>query len=154
MKRFCLKCLLLLSLLGIVFYLGGAAYRQTNTYKNLEITEETTKYHSLPEKIDAAAFGASHGRDAFPIFPAADSFFNFSLSSQTPQYDEKVLLQHKDRFTDDALIILTVSYISPFWIESAEQFENKQPRYYRILDAENIIDVDIPKYYLGRFPLF
>jgi len=151
MKQLFLKCFLLFFLVGGIIYGGGLAFRQTNTYINLESTEDTERFHAVPSSIDVAVFGASHGRNAFPEFPGADSFFNFSLSSQTPQYDEKMMLQYSDRFEDGALIILTVMYTSPFREESTASFMRKQPRYYRILDAENIVDVDLSRYWLQRF---
>lgn len=54
------------------------------------------------------------------------------------------------RFREDALVILTVSYMSPYWTESQEAFEQKQERYYRILSPKNIVDVDLAHYWLER----
>lgn len=151
MKKLLLKCVLLLVLTGSILSAGGAAYRQTNTYRNLERTEETEKYHTMPTTIDIAVFGPSHGRDAFRYPPDGCSFFNFSMSSQTPQYDLMQMREYQDRFHPDTLVVLTVSYLSPFWTDSQDTFSDKQPRYYRILSPKNIVDVDLSHYWLQRF---
>lgn len=151
MKRFLTKCLLLLVLTAAILYAGGVAYTRTVSYRNLERQEETEKFAAVPEQIDVAVFGSSHGRNAFMHPFGETGFFNFSMSSQTPQYDEKMLQQFGGRLQEDALVVLTVSYISPFWTDSEEAFLSKQPRYYRVLDAENIVDVNLSKYYLRKF---
>ena len=151
MKRFTLKCGALLLALAAIIYLGGVAYRHTNHYRNLEYAEETVKFYRVPAGIDIAVFGSSHGRNAFQYAPTGKTMFNFSMSSQTPQYDEKMMLQFADRFHEGTLIILTMSYFSPFWTDDEETFNSKQERYYRVLDASNIVNVDEEKYYLQKF---
>ena len=153
MKKFLAKCLLLALIVGGILYVGGWAYRQTNTYRNLDIMDNTLKFQEIPSDIDVAVFGSSHGRDAFLFAPEGDVLFNFSLSSQTPQYDEKILCQYKEYIDDDALIFLTISYMSPFWTDPEERFEEKQDRYYRILSAENVVDVNLARYLLQHFSI-
>lgn len=150
MKKLLFKCALLALLVGMILYGGGVAYRQTTAYRNLERTEETEKFHELPDQVDIAVVGSSHGRDAFQYPPEGTVLFNFSMSSQTPQYDLAMLRQFQDRIRPDGLVILTVSYTSPYCTDTEKQFQNKQPRYYRILSAKNIVDVDSGKYWLGR----
>lgn len=137
-------------IVGAILYLGGAAYKQTNTYRNLKRTEETEKFHDMPASIDVAVFGASHGRDAFKYPPEGAALFNFSMSSQTPQYDLAMLRQFQDRVRPGALVVLTLSYASPYWTDTEEVFQSKQPRYYRVLSAENIVDVDLGKYWINQ----
>ena len=150
MKKLILKCALLLFIVGTILYLGGVAYKQTNTYRNLERTEETEKYHKIPEQIEIAVFGLSHGRDAFKYPPEGRTFFNFSMSAQTAQYDAALLRQYQGRIGPDALIILTFTYMSPYRTDTEDEFQRKQSRYYRILNPENILDVDHSRYWLGR----
>lgn len=150
MKKLLFKCTLMTFIVGTILYLGGAAYRQTNTYRNLERTEETEKFHDMPASIDIAVFGSSHGRDAFKYPPDGEELFNFSMSSQTPQYDLAMLRQFQDRIRPGALVVLTLSYSSPYCTDTEEVFQSKQPRYYRVLSAENIVDVDLGKYYVNQ----
>lgn len=151
MKRFLAKCLLLALLVGGVLYLGGAAYRHTDTYRDMEVAEETQKYHHLPKELDFAVFGASHGRDLFPFFTEEDRAFNFAMSSQTPQYDWRIMRQFQDRIQPGAVVVLTVSYLCPYYYETEEDFLQKQERYYRFLSPQNIVDVDLAHWCLLRF---
>lgn len=151
MKKLLQKCLLLCLLVGFLLYLGGTAYRQTNAYRNLERRERTEEYRTMPDQIDIAVFGASHGQHDFQFFPEKSSPFNFSMSSQTPQYDAAQLRQYEDRLRPGAIVILTASYLSPFWTDTESQFQAKQARYYRILSPENIVDVNWAHFMLGRF---
>ena len=151
MRRFLRNCTALLLAVAALLWLGGAAYRQTTAYRNLERTEETEKYHEMPERITFAVFGSSHGRDAFQKEDYGEGFFNFSMSSQTPQYDWMQLREFQDRIAPGAIVVLTVGYISPFWTDGEESFASKQERYYRILSPGNIVDCDVGHWVLERW---
>ena len=150
MRRFLCKCLLLTLIVSGVLVAAGQAYKQTTTYRNLEITEETEKYQHLPETLQFAVFGTSHGRDAFPFCLEEDGAFNFSMSSQTPAYDWRIMREFQDRFQPETIVILCVDYFSPYFMETPEQFELKQERYYRILSPKNIIDVNLSHWVLQK----
>lgn len=151
MRRFLRNCTALLLAVAALLWLGGAAYRQTTAYRNLERTEKTEKYQDMPKEITFAAFGASHGRNAFRAEDYGEGFFNFSMSSQTPQYDLMQLREFSKRIASGATVVLTVSYISPFWTDTEELFAAKQGRYYRILSPRNIVDCDEGRWLLERF---
>ena len=151
MRRFLRNCTALLLTVAALLWLGGAAYRQTTAYRNLERTEETEKYRDMPKEITFAVFGASHGRDAFQKEDYGEDFFNFSMSAQTPQYDLMQLREFSKHIAPGATVVLTVSYLSPFWTDSAESFGSKQERYYRILHPENIVDCDVGHWVLERW---
>lgn len=148
MKKLIFKCVFLILLTGGILYVGGMAYRQTNTYRNLEIQDGTDIFHTMPESIDIAVFGPSHGREDFVYPPEGKTFFNFALSSQTPQYDEKLMAEYQTRFHEGTMVVLTISYLSPYWTDAEDSFQQKQPRYYRILSPQNIVDVNLSKYLL------
>ena len=143
MKKLLFKCALLALLVGTILYGGGVAYKQTNAYRNLERTEETDKFHELPNQVDIAVVGSSHGRDSFKCPPEGAVMFNFSMSSQTPQYDLAMLRQFQDQIKPGALVVMTVSPMYPFFVQPEDDFTRRQPRYYRILSPENIVDVDL-----------
>ena len=151
MRRFLRNCTALLLAVAALLWLGGAAYRQTTAYRNLERTEETEKYRDMPKRITLAVFGSSHGRNAFRAEDYGEGFFNFSMSSQTPQYDLMQLREFSRRMASDATVVLTVSYFSPFWTDTEEVFAAKQGRYYRILSPRNIVDCDEGRWLLERF---
>lgn len=150
MKRFLCKCLLLALIITFVLVVAGQAYKHTNAYLNLERTEETDKYQDLPETVEFAVFGNSHGRDAFPFCLEYENAFNFSMSSQTPQYDWMLMREFQTRFSSKAIIVINIDYISFYFNELEEEFESKQERYYRILSPQNIVDVDFPHWLLQR----
>ena len=151
MKRFLVKCLLLALIVGGILHLGGLAYQRTTAYENLERNDNTEGFSRMPEQIDLAVLGPSHGMEDFLVFPEGRTAFNFALSSQTAQYDWMMLRQYGDRLADGAVVVMTVSYLSPFWNDTPEQFQAKQERYYRVLDPWNIVDVDLAHWVLQRF---
>lgn len=142
MKTLIFKCMLLLAIVGSILALGGAAYKQTNTYRNLERTEQTDVFRNMPDQIDIAVFGASHGREDFKTAPEGTVMFNFALSSQKPEYDLRLMRQYQDRIRPGALVVLTVSPMYPFYLQTEEGFAKLQPRYYRILHPWNMVDPD------------
>lgn len=150
MKRFLGKSLLLALLVCGLLYLGGLAYQGTETYQNLERAEQTDVFHDVPEGVEIAVFGLSHGKEDFLYFPEGVRGFNFAMSSQTPQYDWMMMHQHGDRFAPEAVVLLTVAYTSRFVLDTKEEFERKQGRYYRILDPWNIVNVELPRWGLER----
>jgi len=154
MKKLLFKCLLLLFMVGSLLYAAGGAYRQTNAYWNLAQEEGSAAYMQLPDTIDIAVFGPSHTREAFKYPPEESSFFNFAISAQTPQYDAALMRQFQKRIRPGALVVLTVCYISPYWVDEEEVFQDKQTRYYHILSPQNIVDVDLKTYFqLQMFPI-
>lgn len=151
MKKFILRVTAVLLVTAALLWAGGAAYKQTNDWKNRERNEETDKYRDMPETVSFAVLGPSHSRDAFRAEDWGDGFFNFAMSSQTPQYDLMQLREFSDRIAPGATVVLTMTYLSPFWTDSEENFAAKQERYYRILSPENIVDCDVGRWALGRF---
>lgn len=151
MKKLLFKCLLLLVLVGGLVYGGGAAYRQTNTYRNLDRNDDLEKFHSMPQSVDVAVFGSSHGMTNFKTAPDGAVLFNFALSSQIPVYDLRVMRQYQDHIRPGALVILTVGPSNPYYLQPDSVFSILQPRYYRFLSPENIVDVDISLYLRTRF---
>lgn len=154
MKKLMFKCILLLLLVGSVLYVLSEAYRHTNVYWNLAQEEGSAAYLDMPDSIDIATFGHSHIRDGFKYPPEGSTFFNFAISAQTPQYDAALMRQFQKHIRPGALVVLAVSYISPYWVDKEEVFQDKQTRYYHILSPQNIVDVDLKKYFkLQMFPV-
>lgn len=151
MKKLIFKCTLLLFIVGTILYLGGAVYKRTSTYVNLERTEGTDIFRAMPDSIDIAVFGASHGREDFRYPPEGCTMFNFALSSQNPYYDLRLMREYQDHIRPGALVVLTVSPMYPFSIQPEDSFTRLQPRYYRILSPENIVDLDLWYWLRVRF---
>ena len=142
MKKLILKCVLPLLFVGILLHLGGEAYKRTIAYQNLERKEQTEVFRDMPEQIDVAVFGASHGREDFKTAPEGSVMFNFALSSQTPEYDLRLMREYQDRIRPGALVVITASPLYPFYLQREEDFDKLQPRYYRILPPWDMVDPD------------
>lgn len=153
MKRFYIKSCVFLLLIGCLVYGIGIAYRSTISYQNMLINEGISEWPYMPEQITLAVFGPSTGQHGIvnPPEEYKDSFFNFCLSSQTPQYDFQVMQSYSDHIQSGATVILTVFYASPYWTDTEDAFNQKQSRYYHILEPEYIVDVDLSRYWLQRF---
>lgn len=154
MKKFIIRAAALLLIFAAVIYAVGALYRTTDSWAGLETTEETYKFHDVPQGITLAAVGSSHGIAAFRAADLGEDFFNFSMSAQTPQYDLMMLRSFAEHIEPGAGVIITVSYMSPFWTDTESAFETKQPRYYRILSPDCIVKPGrrgIVRWCLGRF---
>lgn len=143
--------MLLIFLVSIPLYLCGAAYLQTDAYQNIRRGNWTDSFYRMPGAINIAVFGSSHGRAGFLYPPSDSSFFNFSLASQTAQYDWNMMREYENRFSPGTIIILTVSSLSPFWTDSEATFASKQARYYPILSPQNIEDADCFRWGKERF---
>lgn len=150
MKQFLIRCLALFLAAAACIWLIGAAYQHTNTFRNYERSNEIERFEQVPKGIDIAVVGASHGMLGFLYAPEDAVFFNFCLSAQTPQYDLRMLREYGDRLKPGAVVLITVSYMSPFWTEPENTFLWKQGRYYHVLSAGNMIDPDLSKWVLGR----
>lgn len=151
MKKFLIKCTALALALAAAIYVGGVIFRSTNYWKNRERNEETDKYRNMPETVTFAVFGPSHARDAFRAEDWGEGFFNFAMSSQTPQYDLMLMREFSDKIAPGATVVLTVTHTSLLQKEKEADFAVKQERYYRILSPENIVDCDLARWYLARF---
>ncbi len=77
--------------------------------------------------------------------------FNFALSSQSVQYDKKILEQYIDSFKEDAIVCIPVSY---FTFYRGNPTRATGFRYYYFLDPQYINDFSIKEYLLYRiFPI-
>lgn len=154
MKKLAGKCLCMAAALAVLLYLLGVVYRVSGAEQRMWTEDGTENFHPVPGNIDVAVFGASHAKHGVRSGPEGHTFFNFALDSQTPQYDLAMMHQYGDHIKENAVVILTVSYTTPYLIESESSFQEKQGRYYRLLDPENIIDVNLAQYYLMKlFPV-
>ena len=80
-----------------------------------------------------------------------EKFFNFSMTSQSPRYDEMQMRQFGEYFESDTLVVITMTYRGPYAEETEAEFLQKQNRYYRFMDPVNILEVNRIKWWLQRF---
>lgn len=87
MKRFLVKCLLLALIVGGILHLGGLAYQRTTAYENLERNDNTQGFSRMPEQIDLAVLGPSHGWRIFWSFRRGGPRLTLRSPPRPPQYD-------------------------------------------------------------------
>lgn len=155
MKSFIVKSVLAVCItLFCLFYLD-IMYEQ----KADNPIPEVNKFNFVPEGIQVANMGSSHGEAAFNWDPLVHNrnmkCFNFALASQGYPYDYALINMHKDDFAKGSILLIPVSYFS-FNTEAVtpEDQEAISVRYYRILSPQYNPDYSLYKD-IGaiRFPI-
>lgn len=112
----------------------------------LKIKYDMGKFDSVPENLQVANLGSSHGYIAFDysIEEFKDkSCFNFALQQQTLDFDSAIFKQYINNFRENSLLIIC---LSPFETNGTPNYEtdvNSKLRYYDFLK---------PRYF-GNFSL-
>ncbi len=122
---------------------------------NLQKSDGAEKFKSVPSSIMLCNFGSSHGRDGFNYADTAEkNCFNFAMSSQTLSYDRRLLDYYKKNIEKGAIVFMPVSYFSLYGKDEqeADNFKQKNKRYYKILPVGMIKDYDIKTAIYVRFP--
>ena len=102
---------------------------------------EINVFNFIPEDIQLANVGSSHGQCAFSWDALARDrgyeTFNFALTSQSFQYDYALINMHKDDFTEGSILFIPVSYFS-FNTEATDPDDQEaiSIRYYRLLSPQ------------------
>lgn len=155
MKTFIIKIVLAVCLtLCCLFYLD-IMYEQ----KSGDPIAEVNKFNFVPNGIQIANMGSSHGEAAFNWDPLIHGrnfkCFNFALTSQPYKYDYALLNMHKNDLAEGGIIFIPVSYFS-FNTEAItpEDIEAISVRYYRILSPQYNPDYSLYKDLVAiRFPI-
>ena len=141
MKKFFLKAGLFLALCMPSLLILNTMYINTNHWK---AENYVWKFNSVPNGIQLANFGSSHGTyDFFYEGFSQYKTFNFALASQRYFWDYGILQQYMSHFDSEAVVLLPISY---FGITSRpESYDSLRPRYYRFLEKQyfdrwNVID--------------
>lgn len=152
MKKFILKLfLLIMPFIALNFW-----FLQTNYWKS---KDDIFKFSSVPEEIELANVGSSHGECNFfyEDFPEYTSF-NFGLSSQRHGYSYAFVKKYAKNFKKGAVVLVPISYFEITQVYD-EEFKNElRKKYYRVLpralmkEVDEWIFEDYCKYVL--FPLF
>lgn len=155
MKSFIVKSVLAVCLtLCCLFYLD-IMYEQ----KTSDPIAEVNKFNFVPEGIQIANIGSSHGDAAFnwDSLTKERNFkcFNFALASQPYKYDYALLNMHQNDLAEGGIVFIPVSYFS-FNSEAVtpEDIEAISVRYYRILSPQYNPDYSLYKDLVAiRFPI-
>lgn len=135
MKIFVIKVLIIIVPIFCSVGILNFLYVNTNYWKNE--TDATLKFKNVPQHIQIANIGSSHGLNSFDYDDISNQSFNFSLSSQRFIYDFAILKQYKNSFDKNAVLLIPISY---FQITQRKiDFKDSRARYYRFL-ANELID--------------
>jgi hypothetical protein len=131
MRKFAIKYLLffllIFSSIGILNYF----YIKTNYWQNTIVLE---KFQNIPEHIQLANVGSSHGLRNFDYSNIPYISFNFALSFQKFLYDYAILKQYINKFEKNAVLLIPISYNQITILQT--NFQNQRARYYHFLDRE------------------
>lgn len=112
---------------------------------------EQEKFSHVPQNIQLANVGSSHGVYAFDYsdFPEYTAF-NMAVCWQHHGYNYHVLKQYIDCFSGNAVMLIPISYFDITRIDEEPLY-----KYYKILKKENFPDWNIKDYFLFKaFPFF
>lgn len=154
MNEFIKKLIYIISIVSVIIITANQVYLHLKyDYDN------TDKFNDIPNAIDICNFGSSHGLYSYNYENLNDAYtcFNFALPSQSLDYDYRIMSQYQDRINENAIVFITVSYFSVFGedeVVSEEQFQSKNNRYYKFLDAMYIKEYQPSKMILvNYFPI-
>lgn len=142
MKKFILNIIIMLVISISVVVLINEVYTMIRPVdaRGLE------KFNNLPDKFDIVNVGSSHGQMSFN-YSSIDGIMdcaNLGVSSQTYEYDYRLLDYYSDRINENTIVIIPYSFFS-LTCESEQDradFESHNRYYYNILPKEYIIEYD------------
>jgi len=129
MKKFIIKFFLLFTLFLLTIIVLNFIYVNSNYWKNVV---EVSKFKNIPEHIQLANIGSSHGVYDFDYSNIPYRSFNFALNSQLFLYDYALLRQYSNRFDKNAILLIPISYFQITRIKT--DFKDQRARYYRFLE--------------------
>lgn len=151
MKKFIVKLILFCTILA------GIVAAINMKYISVKTTSSTDKFKNVPGDIQICNFGSSHGANGYQYDDLEDEYtcFNFAMSSQSLDYDWRIMQCFGDNISDDAVVFITISYFSFYGIDETltDKFLSKNKRYYRFLPKEYIKNYDLKTdIFENRFP--
>lgn len=134
MKNFAVKSMLFITTAVLMILILNSLYKNTQFWKYHDL--HIAKFSDVPQGIQLANLGSSHGLNGFDYTGVPYKTFNFALSSQTLLLDYSVLRQYIDHFERDAVLLILVDYFEITQIKI--DFSDIIAHYYRFLDKEFI----------------
>ncbi len=151
MKRFLVRAILLFGLVIGSLLLINNYCLHSNIYRNVLAHQDTLKFEKVPQQIQIANLGSSHGARGFSYDNLDPVAFNFALAAQSLTYDANILDFYQENIARGATIIIPLSYFSVYWDElEKDDFVSQNARYYTFLDAEHIRRYDARYGFLVR----
>lgn len=131
------KLIFRILLLFIPFVLLNIIYTNSATWKN---KYGMNKYDFIPENIEIANLGSSHGFHSFDY--SIEGFsnktcFNFAIGQQSLDFDWGIFKQYVNRFKEGSTLIICLSPFETDGIPDYKANKDSQFRYYGILEKQN-----------------
>jgi hypothetical protein len=124
-------------------------YTRTNYAQN--IFGDVQKFYNVPEHIQLANIGSSHGTESFDYSDSPYTSFNFALTSQLFFYDYAILKQYITKFEKNAVLLIPISYFQITMKKT--DFQDQRDRYYHFLAGKYMDSFSIKKKLLVFFPV-
>lgn len=153
MKKFLLKILLLMALVAVVLSPLAVLYERV-IMPNRMIYNGTDKYRNMPDVIQVANLGNSHGARSFVYDQLKDvTGFNFALSAQTLTFDWAVLDCYQKHLAQGAVLFVNFSYFTLYYDEEQDaQYQSRSRMYDDFLPTEYHPNPQEHQRWLERFP--
>jgi hypothetical protein len=149
MKKFFVKCFALALILFPTILLLNILYPMTAYGK---YRHGVSKFSKVPNNIELANLGSSHGTESFDYTGIPYRTFNFALGGQYYLYDYAILKQYIDHFDKGAVVIILVEYFEITQVRT--DYSDQISRYHSFLDKQYLPEgsaADYTKYAL--FPI-
>lgn len=151
MKVFLYKCLLGCSAAIALLYMINCFY--TKTYK---VDNGTEKFKDLPSEFDICNVGSSHGELSFDYSAYEDDYScaNLGLSSQSYEYDLRIMQYYSDRLHEGTIVFIPYSFFSLMGPRETDRegFLSHNKYYYSFLPREYIMEYDFVTDLVVAFP--
>ena len=142
MKKIIEKCLLLFILVLASVMALNFFYTRTNYWKSYFV-DPTSKFSDVPNNIQLANIGSSHGVTGFNYRQWTYRSFNFAVTAQFFLYDYKIINQYIERFDKNAVLLIPISYFQITRIKT--DFQDQRARYYRFLEKQYMDSYFLPE---------
>jgi hypothetical protein len=133
MNKLIAKSLFLLALVLSTIGIINSFYTRTNYWIRPD-RFATLKFKNVPDHIELANIGSSHGYYGLDFCKFSYRSFNFALYGQFFMYDYAILRQYIEKFDKNAILLIPISYFQISKIKT--DFQSERPLYYSFLSKK------------------
>ncbi len=135
MKKNVLRGLIFLTVAALLFCGLNLRYVRSDYFYSRELFMH---FEDVPRDIEVARFGSSHGQYAVDFSQLTGrTGFNFGVPGQTPNVDKLMFESYMNHFSDDCVVIISLSYFS-LYLNFEGTYTAQKPLYYRYLNITKL----------------
>lgn len=154
MRKFILKIVVFMLIIGTPFCILNSMYKNTNYWKSANELYELKYY---PNNITLLNLGNSHEMWGLRYKKYYNGIANnFATSSQPFYYSYQTLVDAEESIEDNAVVIIGISYFDWYynWEELFTEIPTFNNRYYSYLKPNQMFNFDLDSWFsCGVFPL-